>query len=99
MPNNENKTADLKVKSIALLGAAMSDAICVLENTPDVDLEWNDEMQVRAKEGIMSAMETLRDGMKIIDEGSHKGDPCEKCGISHDDVQVGKCKPNVLESP
>ena len=78
----------------ALVGC-MNDAFCVLESTPDIQLDWNEEMQIRAKEGIVSAMKTLLDGMKLYEGESHKGNPCVKCGIPHDDVAIGKCKPNV----
>ena len=46
---------------------SMVDALKVLEDTPDIGLDWNEEMQIRAKDGIASAMTILLDGMKQIE--------------------------------
>ena len=80
--------------SLHSIVGCMNDAFGVLENTPDIGLDWNEEMQIRAKDGIVSAMQILVDGMKSIGGESHYGDPCVKCGTHHDEVSIGRCSPN-----
>jgi len=57
------KRASVNSKSDGLSFAR--DALEVLEGTPDVQLDWNEEMQVNAKDGIVSAMKILSDWIKI----------------------------------
>ena len=67
-----------------------------LPKTLEAELKYHDfatrlSVIIDYRTGALAANQLVRElGEKRIRE-SHKGDPCVKCGVAHDDVSVGKC--------